>query len=351
MDGQPQTNEREQLAAAPMRPRPSVAPVGAPRRSRLPGSAWLWWLVRSWPSWPSSRSSLRRCSRTVRRDWRNRRTPRRRPRPLPSTTLTSRRWPWRARQTCGPSGRGARATMGHRSTTAPSQCQTCLLILRYDGHAWSRVPLDPALATLPLRITSVAMLSATEGWAVGGTWFCTTPAAHGPSPRRSLKMRRPMIRSPASRWSRQPRAGRSASSPIRLPAIPRSCCITCAARGPQRIWPSSISRGWTWSRSRILPTGEGWIVGGEYTDAGQRTVVLHLRAGVWASEETGAPAQLNGVYAVSRAEAWAVGTKDIAVGPASSCTISTAVGPLFRAEPPICCTRSSCARRPRVGRC
>ncbi len=201
------------------------------------------------------------------------------------------------------------------SATAPSQCQACLLILRYDGHAWSRVPLDPALATLPLRITSVAMLSATEGWAVGGnmvlhyTGGAWTLAETLPQDAQTYdSLTRIAMVSPTEGWAlgiqSDPTAGdtpfllhylRGAWTPVHL-----------AVFDQPRVDLESIS---------MLPTGEGWIVGGEYTDAGQRTVVLHLRAGVWTSEETGAPAQLNGVYAVSRAEAWAVGTKDIAVGP------------------------------------
>jgi hypothetical protein len=56
-------------------------------------------------------------------------------------------------------------------------------------------------------------------------------------------------------------------------------------------------------------------VGGQYADTGQRSIVLHYSRGTWTSQETGVPAQLNGVFALSPTEAWAVGTKDIAVGP------------------------------------
>jgi len=43
--------------------------------------------------------------------------------------------------------------------------------------------------------------------------------------------------------------------------------------------------------------------------------VLHYSPGSWTPQGTGVPAQLNGVFALSPTEAWAVGTKDIAVGP------------------------------------
>ena len=65
----------------------------------------------------------------------------------------------------------------------------------------------------------------------------------------------------------------------------------------------------------MLPSGEGWAVGGEYTDTGQQSIVLHYSRGSWTAQETGMPAQLNAAFALSPTEVWAVGTKDIAVGP------------------------------------
>ncbi|HEX6819872.1 MAG TPA: hypothetical protein VF120_15960 [Ktedonobacterales bacterium] len=202
-----------------------------------------------------------------------------------------------------------------RGNATPSGCQVCLLLLHYDGHAWSRVQPDPSLAGISVRVTSVTMLSPSEGWAVGGNnvlqytngaWKLATTVPTDAQVYDSLTGIA-MISS-SEGWAigsqSNPNTG---DSPLLLHDLHGAwSSVHLPAFDDLRTTVQSIS---------VRPSGEGWLVGGDYTDAGQRTIVEHLRGGVWSAEPTGVDAQLNGVYAVSRTEAWAVGTKDIAVGP------------------------------------
>ncbi len=116
------------------------------------------------------------------------------------------------------------------------------------------------------------MVSAREGWAVG---FDDDPST-GEHPL--------LLHYTAGAWS-----------PVHLPIFDQP-----------RVELKSIA---------MLPSGEGWAVGGMYADTGQQSIVLHYSRGSWTPQETGVPAQLNSVVALSPTDAWAVGTKDIAVGP------------------------------------
>lgn len=197
-------------------------------------------------------------------------------------------------------------------SATPSGCQVCTLILHYDGHSWTRVPVDPSLV---VRVVSVSMLSATDGWAVGGNsilhytngaWRLATSFPNDPE--HSVGLKSIAMVSASEGWiagyQMDPATGdgplllhylNGTWTPVHLPSFDQP-----------RATIESVS---------MLPSGDGWVVGGEYTDAGQRTLILHYSHGTWTSEPTSVPAQLNGVDALSRTEAWAVGTKDIAIGP------------------------------------
>lgn len=197
-------------------------------------------------------------------------------------------------------------------SATPSGCQVCTLILHYDGHNWTRVPVDPSLV---VRVTSVSMLSATDGWAVGGNSILhysngawRLASSFPDDPEHSVGLKSIAMVSATEGWiagyQMDPATGDGSLllhylhgtwTPVHLPSFDQP-----------RATIESVS---------MLPSGEGWAVGGVYTDSGQRTLILHYSHGVWTSEPTSVPAQLNGAYALSRSEAWAVGTKDIAIGP------------------------------------
>ncbi len=199
-----------------------------------------------------------------------------------------------------------------RQGTPKVGCQICTLILHYDGHTWSRVPTDPSL---DIPVVSVAMLSPSDGWAVGGNGILhysggawTLAARIDTGQQHGVGLLGISMVSASEGWAvgfdddyatgEHPlllHYTGGAWSPVHLPIFDQP-----------RVELKSIA---------MLPSGEGWAVGGEYADSGQQTIVLHYSHGSWTPQETGVPAQLNSVVALSPSEAWAVGTKDIAVGP------------------------------------
>lgn len=309
MDDQRTVHEHVSIANIPTRPIPSVAT----QRPRLPGPRWIWWLgsVLALVALVSvlTQALLARGEDRLANQARAAATSAAAPQYFEEITAVA---------MTSPTNGWAFGTVGQSygsappPTPTPGQCQVCTLILHYDGQHWTRVPTDPSL---DIRVVSVSMLSSTEGWAVGllgilhytgGAWSVAERLES--DEQHAVGLKGIAMVSATEGWAigyqEDPNTGDSplllhylhgAWSPAHLPIFDQP-----------RTTIESVS---------MLPTGEGWIVGGEYADTGQRTIVLHLQHGTWTTEETEVGAQLNGVYALSRTEAWAVGTKDIALGP------------------------------------
>jgi hypothetical protein len=165
--------------------------------------------------------------------------------------------------------------------TAGGSCRACAIILHYNGRTWTRVPVDASLTATDSQpvMTSVSMVSASEGWAVGSQ---TTS-----DPSTNVYTEAPLLL----------RSARGAWTPVAAPALPADFQI---------VRLNGVA---------ALPSGEAWAVGEAYSATGQVDLALHYSQGRWQVTKTGLSSPLAGVSAVGPGEAWATGSENPGTGP------------------------------------
>jgi hypothetical protein len=209
------------------------------------------------------------------------------------------------------------------SPTASGSCQVCSIILHYDGHAWTRVPLDASLAaTDPQPImTSVAMLSPREGWAAGGAsilhdqdgvWKVayTLPTA----PQQGSTLMGISMASASEGWAVGSQTTFDASTTI----YTETALLLHYAHGTWMSVATPPLPDYQVVRLNGVSapsSGEAWAVGEAYTATGAVDLALHYTQGKWQVMPTGLPAPLSAVSAVGAGEAWATGSENPGTGP------------------------------------
>jgi hypothetical protein len=148
------------------------------------------------------------------------------------------------------------------------------LFLHWNGRQWTRIPGAAVPGFAYVMLSSVAMHSATDAWAVGEAESATKPVL------------RPVIEHwDGHRWTL-----------MANPPVPPNTAL------------SSVT---------VAAEGEAWAVGTPSNDIG-RGVILHWTKHAWVAStapETGGSVLMDGVTAVSGGNVWAVGTASAAGGP------------------------------------
>ena len=159
---------------------------------------------------------------------------------------------------------------GHVRRPAGSPTTTVLL-LHYDGTAWSVVPTGNSAPNSPASLLNdVDMVSSSDGWAVGSSQPAGAPA-------QALIMRRQ-----AGKW-------------LRVPT------------------PPTVAPGSELTAVHAVSAQDAWAVGWQLLANGLRApLVLHWDGTAWLSESAPEPATnraitLIGVAAAAASEVWAVG--------------------------------------------
>lgn len=189
------------------------------------------------------------------------------------------------------------------------------IVLHYNGSTWAR-----SNGSACAGATSISMLSADEGWAVGGSTILHY--SHGswrvdrvfaPS-EESVELTRVAMVSPEDGW-----AVGTASAPTNVPSGAPSAFILHYTNGH---WvPASVGgmAGHSPSSLRgiaMISAQEGWAVGSYFTASRQEaTLMLHYLKGQWARVDWSTVGSFNCVVALSSGDMWAVGEVNPAVGP------------------------------------
>ena len=156
-------------------------------------------------------------------------------------------------------------------------------ILRYHAGTWSIISPSPTSSTL----NSVSMLSTNEGWVVGrqgtvlhyrdGTWESVHPAAYyrSPSTYQSVDLFDVVMNSIHSGWI----AGGQHLLTYSAEAWIEQGNVVDSIKGQNR---GMMLSGFNIFAIAMSPTGEGWAVGGLYSNKSDNAgVILHYRSGKW----------------------------------------------------------------------
>lgn len=179
------------------------------------------------------------------------------------------------------------------------------LVLHYNGIAWSRHP-----GSACIEATSIAMLSANEGWAVGyntilhytrGDWRVDT--TYAPQVQ-SVQLENVVMVSPDEGWA--------------VGSADAHAYVLHYAHGH---WEQANVAGLTGDRASSLrgiamvSAQEGWAAGSELSISGETTLVLHYSKGRWTRMAWSMTGSFNGVAAFPSGDVWVVGEDNPAAGP------------------------------------
>ncbi|MGZ3680745.1 MAG: WD40/YVTN/BNR-like repeat-containing protein [Ktedonobacterales bacterium] len=188
--------------------------------------------------------------------------------------------------------------------TPPALRGSTCLVLHYNGTTWSRHP-----GSACIEATSISMLSATDGWAVGsntilhytqGDWRVDTSYAL-----KSMQLESVTMVSSDEGWavgsSDAPRAlvlhyARGHWTPVNVAGMPGDS--VSALRG-----------------IAMVSAQEGWAVGSELADNGEKTLLLHYVSGQWTRLAWSMTGSFNDVAAFPSGDVWAVGEDSALSGP------------------------------------
>jgi hypothetical protein len=166
--------------------------------------------------------------------------------------------------------------------------QAASVLLHYDGHVWSRVPLPLGNAA----ISSLAMLSSSEGWAVGG--YCGCGSASGGSGASGTSV-------PVGPGTPTPPPPMPSQGPHGATG-PRGALILQYHNG---VWtevtnPAQAKADDYLFDVALAPDGEGWAVG-------YGGVLVYEHGGRWSRFQESWTKGLLSVALSSATEGWAVG--------------------------------------------
>lgn len=182
------------------------------------------------------------------------------------------------------------------------------VFLHFDGVTWRRMP-----TTFDYAMTSICMLSSGEGWAVGGNailhytggrWVVDTIDHSG----QSETLNAITMVSPSEGWA----VGATSDNQTGLHSL--------ILHYLHRQWTQvsvpndkDAALGSLRAISMVSPD-DGWIVGSDYA-RGETNIVLHYSGGIWNHVDVGVPGPLYGVSALSADDVWAVGASNPGTGP------------------------------------
>ncbi|HEX8036315.1 MAG TPA: hypothetical protein VF510_20825 [Ktedonobacterales bacterium] len=190
-------------------------------------------------------------------------------------------------------------------------------LLHYDGTAWSTVD------TGGVSLTSLAMLSSSEGWAAGqdgviahfhnGTWTRWPTTAPG-------DLHNITMASPTEGWMTGLAPGYNADpnfrkphhmfvlhynghewQPVTLPELPNLLTVYPSATHFQ-----NSSNIYSISAMSMVSSAEGWAAGS--LDGGFASILYHYSGGKWHLYPFGVNTGLSKIQMVSAGEGWAIGT-------------------------------------------
>lgn len=189
------------------------------------------------------------------------------------------------------------------------------IVLHYNGTTWAR-----SNGSACANITSISMLSADEGWAVGGSsilhyshgsWQMDTGYAR---PSENVDLTRVAMVSPEEGW-----VVGTDSAPTNAPSGAPSAFILHYTNGHWIPAPLAGMAGHNPSSLRgitMISAQEGWAVGSYYTASRQEaTLMLHYINGQWTRVDWSTTGSFNCVVALSSGDMWAVGEVNAESGP------------------------------------
>jgi endoglucanase len=174
-------------------------------------------------------------------------------------------------------------------------------IMHWDGSAWSAISLTDRV------LNSVAMVSANDGWAVG--YYCYAYWNNGSPEWDSDSL---ILRWNGSSWNEVGSPSFYSISSVAMASATEGWAVQGA--GAAQHWNGS---GWSWSSTptdcdlmsvAMVSADDGWAVGGGGTAcASQPSVILHWDGNAWSEIASPVSQKLNSVAMISANEGWAVG--------------------------------------------